>query len=250
MPNRIAASEQSLSPEKEPGRRPCIDLRWEGNADCRHCEVRPHALFSALRGPDFERIALAIRSRVCPKGAVLYREGQVADSVYSIRRGMLKLTKLNTDEGDRIVRLLGRGAATGLEAMTHGLYWHTAIALREVELCRIPLRVFDELQSRHVYLSDQMVGQWEHQIVDADRWLVKLSTGPLHARVGRLVRLLAEMDAAEGNRLELPPMSDLANILGASRESVSRILAELKRGQVLRRVAPHTYEVLLEGLPC
>jgi CRP-like cAMP-binding protein len=249
MSNRIAVPEESLSPEEESGHQPCSNLRWEGVADCRHCEVRRHSLFSPLRGPDFERVLPAIRSTVCPKGTVLYRENQVADHVYSIRRGQLKLIKHSTAEGDRIVRLLGRGAVSGMEALTHGLYWHTAIVLRELELCRIPLGVVDELQSRNIQLTDQMIGQWERQVVDADRWLAEICTGSLQGRVGRLLRVLAEMDAPQGDRLELLPMSDLANILGASRESVSRILAELKREQVLRRVAPHTYEVLLEALP-
>jgi CRP-like cAMP-binding protein len=249
MSNTIADPSQARDPEKSPVRHASIEPSWERSADCRHCEVRRHGLFSPLRGPDFERIFPHIRSAVWPKGTVLYREDEVADYVYSIRRGMLKLIKHSTAEGDRIVRLLGRGSATGLEALTHGLYWHTAIALRELELCRIPLGVVDYLQSRNIQLSDQMIGQWELQVVDADRWLAEICTGALHERVGRLLRVLAEMDAPQGNRLELLPMADLANILDASRESVSRVLAELKRKQVLRRVAPRTYEVLLEGLP-
>lgn len=249
MFNTIADPSQARDPEKSPMRHASIEPSWESSADCRHCEVRRHALFSPLRGPDFERIFEHIRSAVCPKGTVLYREDQVADFVYSIRRGMLKLVKQSTAEGDRIVRLLGRGSATGLEALTHGLYWHTAIVLRELEVCRIPLCVVDELQTRNIQLSDQLIGQWEHQVVDADRWLAEICTGPLHERVGRLIRVLAELDAPEGNRLELLPMADLANILDASRESVSRVLAEFKREQVLRRVAPRTYECRLEALP-
>jgi CRP-like cAMP-binding protein len=210
--------------------------------------VREQALFAALRGPDFEHIFLPIRRAVCPRDTILYQQDQAADAVYSIRRGMLKLIKHGAAEEGRIVRLLGRGAATGLEALTHGLYWHTAVALRELEVCRIPLEVFAELQALNIQLSDRMVGQWEHHVVEADRWLAELGYGPLHERVRRLVRVLADIDAAEGNRLELPPMADLANILGASRESVSRTLAELKRRKALRRVAPRTYECDLDAI--
>jgi CRP-like cAMP-binding protein len=44
-------------------------------------------------------------------------------------------------------------------------------------------------------------------------------------------------------------MTDLASILGTTRESVSRALAELKRAKALRRVAPHTYACHPEALP-
>lgn len=226
----------------------CDEQRWATVADCRHCPMRQQALFSALRGPDFEHIYLPIRNAICPPGTLIYREDEPAEAVYTIRSGTLKLSKHTDADGERIVRRLGRGSAAGLEALTHGLYWHTAVALREVELCRIPLAVFDELQRRNIQLSEGVIGQWEQQVGCADRWLTELYTGPLPGRVQRLVRMLAELDAAEGRPLRLPLMEDLAAILGTSRESVSRVVAELKREHTLRHIGPHTYECDLERL--
>jgi CRP-like cAMP-binding protein len=51
-------------------------------------------------------------------------------------------------------------------------------------------------------------------------------------------------------QIELPFSDDLAAILGASVESVSRTLGELKRGKVLVRVAPRTYACHLGSHPC
>jgi CRP-like cAMP-binding protein len=61
--------------------------------------------------------------------------------------------------------------------------------------------------------------------------------------------MLAELEGDEASLIQLPPMTDPASILGTTRESVSRALAELKRAQALRRVAPHTSECHLEALP-
>ena len=221
---------------------------WPGMADCRHCRVRGQGLFSALRGPDFDSLFLPVRTGVFPRGTLVYLEGQHADAVFALRGGVVKLVKRTPDGDERIVRLLGRGAAMGLEALTHGFYWHTAQALREVDLCRIPLAVFDELQARNARLSDPVVGQWEEQVRRADRWLAELSAGPAQERARRLLRFLAELDGDNGRHLQLPPMADLANILGTSRESVSRTLAELKRDQTLRHVAPRTSDCDLESL--
>ena len=221
---------------------------WPGMADCRHCRLRGEGLFSAVRGTDFDHLFLPVRTADFPRRTVLYREGQHADAVFALREGMVKLIKRTPDGDERIVRLLGRRAAMGLEALTHGIYWHTAEALREVDVCRIPLAVFDKLQARHAGISERVVGQWEDQVRCADRWLAELSAGPVNERVRRLLRLLAELDGDNGHHLQLPPMADLANILGTSRESVSRTLAELKRDQTLRHVAPRTYDCDLEAL--
>ena len=227
---------------------PHPEAHWPGMADCGHCRLRGQGLFSAVRGTDFDHLFVPVRTADFPRRTVLYREGEHADAVFALRAGMVKLIKRTPDGDERIVRLLGHGAAIGLEALTHGVYWHTAEALREVDLCRIPLAVFDELQARHAGISERVVGQWEDQVSCADRWLVEFSAGPVQERVRRLLRFLAELDGDNGRRLQLPPMADLANILGTSRESVSRTLAELKRDQTLRHVAPRTYDCDLEAL--
>ena len=228
----------------------CGEVSWDRIADCRHCAIREQALFSALRGPDFEHVFLPIRSAVVCAGKEVYRQDAPGDAVYTVRRGIIKLVARGPAEGGRIVRLLGSGAAAGLEALTHGLYWHTAVAMRESELCRVPLGVFDALEARSVQLADRVVAQWEKQVVSVDRWLAELNAGSVAQRVRRMLVLLAELEAGAGQPIQLPPMADLASILGVTRESVSRAIAELKRAHTLERVAPHTYACHLEDLPC
>lgn len=237
--------------DPDPGCGPgCDPIRWETTADCRHCPIRQQALFAALRGPDFEHLFTPIRGAQIPTGTELYREDSPAAAVYTVSRGLLKLIKGAPSAGGRIVRLLGPGAAAGLEALSTGLYWHTAVAVRQTELCRIPLEVFHELQRHSVRLSERVVGQWEEQVRSADRWLAELNQGTVAERVQRLLAVLVELEADDGSLIQLPPMTDLASILGTTRESVSRTLAELKRAKALRRVAPHTYECHPEALPC
>ena len=94
----------------------CAELSWDMVTDCRQCAVRQQALFSALRGTDFEHIFMPIRGAVVPQGAIVYTEDQSANAVFTIRRGVMKLVKNAHDGAERIVRLLGQGAAIGLEA--------------------------------------------------------------------------------------------------------------------------------------
>jgi CRP-like cAMP-binding protein len=226
----------------------CSELAWDLVTDCRHCAVRQHALFSALRGPDFDHIFLPIRGAAAPAGSVLYVEDQSADAIYTVRHGVVKLVKASPDTSERIVRLLGQGAAVGLEALNEGIYWHTAVALRDCELCRIPFAVVDRLRERSLPVADQLIKQWELYVLYADRWITDLSTGPVRLRVHRMVRMLVEISGGSWRGVEMPSVDDLALIVGTSPESVSRILAELKRGKVLKRVAARTYDVDREAL--
>lgn len=251
LPGARAVTQIQPVHDADPGCSPdCNPIRWETAADCRHCPIRQQALFAALRGPDFEHILTPIRSALIPAGTALYREDAPAAAVYTVSRGLLKLIKGVDGTGGRIVRLLGPGAAAGLEALSTGLYWHTAMAVRQTELCRIPLEVFHALQRQNVQLADRVVGQWEQQVQSADRWLAELNQGTVAERVQRLLAVLVELEEENGSLIQLPPMTDLASILGTTRESVSRTLAEFKRAKTLRRVAPHTYECHREDLRC
>jgi CRP-like cAMP-binding protein len=62
-------------------------------------------------------------------------------------------------------------------------------------------------------------------------------------RIERLVAILAEMEEGGASSLvQLPTTSEVASMLGITRESVSRALNGLRRTRTLRRVAPHIDE--------
>ena len=226
----------------------CCDVSWDEVADCRHCALRQHALFAPLRGSDFSQAFLPVRRAVVPAGTVLYSEQEPAEALFIVRWGMVKLSKQSPEKITRIVRLLGAGSAVGLEGLQEGVYWHTATAMQDTGLCRIPFQVIDGLQTRNRQLAERVVHQWEQYLAYADRGLTELSTGPVKTRVRHLVALLAELEARPSGEFALPNIHDLAAILGASVESVSRAMAELKRAGVLTRVAPHTYRCDLEAV--
>ena len=249
MRNRSVAQAYATDPSPPKGQESrCSAIAWDDVADCRHCAVRRLALFAALRGSDFDRVLALIRSAVVPAGTLLYREDDPADAVYTVRRGLVKLVKGSPEGSSRIVRLLGPGAAVGLEALKEGVYWHSAIPIRETGLCRIPFEAFDRLQGHNDQVTDRLLTQWEKYVEYADRWITELSSGAVKTRIYRLMALLVEIAGGDASAIELPSVQDVAAILGVSVESVSRAIADLKRNKVLSRVAPRTYRCDLEGL--
>jgi CRP-like cAMP-binding protein len=201
-----------------------------------------------LRGSDFDQIIIPINRAIVPAGTVLYSESESANAIYTVRWGLVKLVKQSPEGTARIVRLLGTGAAVGLEALKEGVYWHTAVAVQETALCRVPFKVIDRLQTRNAQLADRLIVQWERYLEYADRWITELSTGPVKARVHRLIGILVEINNSAAGEIEIPSVEDLAATLGASVEAVSRTMAELKRAKVLTRVAPRTYRCDSEAL--
>jgi CRP-like cAMP-binding protein len=218
----------------------CNLIRRESEAGCRDCPIGQQARLAPLYEAKLQRLLAPIGEAVVPVGVTIYEEGFLGPAAYVVRQGLLKLVK-NASAGPRIVRLLGPGSAAGLEAYLAGQYRHTAVAMRPSELCRIPLAVLHELQRHDGGFVGLVLAQWERQLESADRWLADLAQGTVPERLQRFMAIVADTEEGLGAWVQLPPITDLASILGCSRESVSRTLSGLERTRTLRRVGARTY---------
>lgn len=175
--------------------------------------------------------------------SVLYEAGTKEPYIYSIRRGLVKLLHIAADGTQRIVRLMGPGAAVGLE-MLDGAdgYRHSAIAVDEVDACRIPLSTIRSLQADYPDLCYQLRDRLQEHLDRADEWIVAMGTGPARVRVIHLLLLMSEFSTDANGDIELLGREDMAAIVGTSVETVSRIIADLKRRRLLVKVTTnHLY---------
>lgn len=220
---------------------PCVAFLRERESDCLSCAIRASALFAELEIADLDHRLKPIRNGVLRGDSVIYRHGEPADSVFTIRSGMVKLMGGDPDGSRRILRLLGRGAAIGLESLDGGTYAHTAVAIRDLNLCRIPRSVLLHLGDRNPALLTGLVTKWREHLYWSERWITALCTGKQSVRVPALICLIAEISGDPMSAVRLPRSADMADILGCSVEGLSRRMAKLKRRGLLRRVAPWTY---------
>lgn len=164
----------------------------------------------------------------------IYREGGEADTVYAIRSGLIKLISYLPNGRGRIVRLYGRGIWIGLEGLLRQPYEHTAVAVEDVEAFRFRADTLRALErgdaERHIHL----MSKWHEHLMEADMWIADFATGPIRARVARLLGFLSRIeDRGASGSVKLLTCEEMAAILGVTPESVSRVLAEFKRTGLL-----------------
>jgi CRP-like cAMP-binding protein len=199
-------------------------------------------LFSDLPDTAFDHLLQPIDHFVFPRGVTLYEAGDNGRVIYSIRQGLVKLMHYADDGTRRIVRMLGPGASLGLELLdgVEG-YRHTAVTVNQVDACRIPLATVNELQSRYPALCNQVRQHLQDHLDRADQWILALGAGPARERVAHLLLMLGEFSTDPNGDIDLLGREDMAAIVGTSVETVSRIIAEFKRGRLLYKVAEDLY---------
>jgi len=218
----------------------CTDATWAGRADCRHCDIRGTMLFSALSEGELSGILQPIDNMKLPAKAVLYREGDAGDGVFTLRRGLLRLVHYAPNGTRRIVRLLKTGSVAGMEILVNSHYHHTAEAVSDTDLCRIPAGVITQLERHNPALHQALMVNWQNSVDEADSVITELSTGSAQARAARfLLQVACDDKLAECHHLS---REDIASLLGLTVETVSRMLAEFKRSGWLKENA-HRFQV-------
>jgi CRP/FNR family transcriptional regulator len=176
---------------------------------------------------------------------ILFREGAEASSVYAIRGGIVKLVRHLPNGRARIVGMHGPGGVIGLPAGAREspVNPHSAIALGPVDTrCWSSVhmrRLRSEEPERYIELLETLYGQ----VRQADLWITEFSTGRIRSRVARLILFLERTeDGPSAGEVELLTCQDMGEMLGVTPESVSRIVADMKRRELLVPVATEPVE--------
>jgi CRP/FNR family transcriptional regulator len=219
------------------------------NLSCATCDIRHLTLFAELPVSSFEDIdftPVVTRHHV---HEVLIPQSSRADSIYTIREGIVKLETRLPDGSRRIVRLMKRGDTLGLQGWQMGSQPYEIIALTEVELCRIPYSVLESLRQGSEVLNQELITRCCHDTQLADIWITHFSTGSVNRRVAYLLLFLLGMQQlSQESSVRLLSRDDMAAILGVRQESISRTVTQFKREGLLTQLKKDLYQVDEAGL--
>jgi CRP-like cAMP-binding protein len=193
-----------------------------------------HAEFFSWLG-DEEQQQLALRTEMvsCRRNCQLFFADDPSDNIYLVKEGQVKLTRTSAEGREIILDILGPGEIFGELALAgEKVRSHSAEALRDALVCIIPRKIFEDLLKRHPEMTLRvlkLVGLRRRQL---EMKLEDLIFQPL---AGRLALALLGQARRHGTTekdgsIRIPiTQSDLAHLIGASREAVAEQLAELKR---------------------
>jgi CRP/FNR family transcriptional regulator len=193
---------------------------------------------SPLRAiPGIDRVS---RTRIYPRGAVVFHEGNVSRGVYVLSSGRAKVSISSADGRKLIIRVARAGDVLGLYAGLTGRPFEATAEM--VEGGRVDFISRADLLSlmwENHTLHDDLVEMFSRQFsefVDNTRML-QLSESALEKLARLIVRWGRDFGerTSEGIRVKLLlTQEEIAQIIGASRETVTRLFSSLKRDQIIR----------------
>jgi CRP/FNR family transcriptional regulator len=200
-------------------------------------------LFSDLEGEELERFSHVAVPRSFPAGTRVFHEGDDSDACYIVKEGSFRVTREHSDGRAITLATLGPGEIFGELAMLDGdKRSASAEALTEGELLALPANDVRALLARHPEISLKLVAGLVRRLRAANVRLSRQSFQTVPSRVAGILAQLSREAQDEGGSDGEPEQevtiqmnqTDLAQLAGTSRESVSRFLAELERAGVVR----------------
>ena len=211
---------------------------------CASCRRREGLLFCSLPAPVMEAFESLIHPAIYPKGAMLFVEGQSPRGTFVLCSGRVKLSTGSRDGKTLIMHVAEPGEMLGLSATLSGeSYEVTAETLEPCQVNFIKREDFLNFLSVHqdaCLKIAQLLSNSYHNAYDQIRSLA-LS----NSCAEKLARLLLDWsnrgeETNQGIRLRLGVThEEIAQMIGTSRETVTRLFGELKTKQVIRLKGPN-----------
>ena len=203
-----------------------VKSAWQGVSDCENCSIRSSALFAELNEEDFSKIHSPIDDLSYDANAEIYAQGDSAQCLYTLRSGYIKILHINSDGSERIVRIVLPGNLFGMEALLGERYEHSAVALTNTHLCKIPKEIITSLGEESPRLHRQIVRKWGEALLQSESWFSEINTGRIEVRLARFFLKLAK----ESGTTAIAPLfkrEDMGLMMDVKFETISRALASM-----------------------
>ncbi len=185
-------------------------------------------LFSGLQRDELQKFADLTRERSYPKGSVILFQDDPGDSLFVLRQGRVKVVLIGEDGREVILGVLEPGAHFGELALIDDQPRSAhVIAMEDANLLVLRREDFRRRVEANPTVAWALLTELSRRLRRADS---KIGGLVLLDVPGRIARLLLDLAEEAGNDHIEKPLTHqtIAQMIGASRETVSRAMKEFQ----------------------
>jgi CRP/FNR family transcriptional regulator, cyclic AMP receptor protein len=207
---------------------------------CLTCKLRRDNWFCGLSQEGLKSLAEASHLTTFPGGALLFVEGQIPRGAYVLCSGKAKLSTTSRDGKVLILKIAEAGEVLGLSAVISGQPFQ--VTAETAGPCQVNFIEREALLQRiaksgelGLHSSQALSREFQSAYQDIHDLILARSSA------GKLAKLLlsgaTSREKADSNELRIRPTlthEEMAQMIGSSRETVTRLLGDLKKKELIR----------------
>jgi len=191
-------------------------------------------LFSEMSDAEMKQLEGITRMEAVKRKEPIYLPGDPGDSVFLLKSGKVKISKISEDGREITLAILEPGEIFGeLEALDDSPRDTVAEALDDTHICVIKREDFESLLKRKPDLSFKLTKLIGLRLKRIGTRIEDLVFKDVHARLANLLLEFSQrygVKEKEGIQIGIKiTHQEMANLIGSTRETVSMALGEFKR---------------------
>jgi CRP/FNR family transcriptional regulator, cyclic AMP receptor protein len=188
-------------------------------------------LFASFPEDQLHMLTTMVTRRSAPRSTTIMAGGDATDSLYIVLSGRLKVMMSDSDGKEVILSILGPGEFFGeMGLIDDEPRSASVVTIEPCELLAISKRDFKKTLTDNAEMSMAVMRGLVRRLREADRKIGSLALLDVYGRVARLLLDMAENVNGEKVVTKRLPKQDIAKMIGASREMVSRVMKDLQTG--------------------
>lgn len=203
---------------------------------CHQCIIRHFNSFKSLSTEELTCISDSKTEMIFKKGQVVFTEGSSINGVFCVKTGKCKLSKLNSNGKEQIVRFVKGGDVLGYRSViANEPVTLTVTALDDMNACFIPKSdIFEALEKNPKFIMDMMKTACS-DLKDANMTLSKMAQKNVRERLADTLLFLEEtFDITEDGYINVQlSREEISSIIGTATESAIRLLSGFKKEKLI-----------------
>jgi CRP/FNR family transcriptional regulator len=210
--------------------------------NCTECTHMSPSHFCAISEPALRFLDAVSHKSTLPSGAILFVEGQAPRGLFIVCSGRVNLSTTSREGKILILKSVNAGETVGLSASISGMpYEVTAETATPCQVGFVDRKHFTELMESHSEIGVHTAHTLSREYQTAYRDIHDLVL--TRSSAGKLARLLLSQaprqDTEDETRIQIAMThEEMAQRIGASRETVTRLLTNLRKKRLIRLDGP------------
>ncbi len=191
--------------------------------------LRNVPLFAILPETQLQLLTRVVGRKSFPRNSTIMSAGDPTDALFIVISGRLKVM-MSDDEGREVIlAILSQGEFFGeMGLLDDAPRSATVIAIEPCELLMISKADFKKCLQENFDICMGVMRGLVKRLREADKKIGSLALMDVYGRVARLLMEMAELIDGQRVVTKKLPKQDIAKMIGASREMVSRVMKDLQ----------------------
>ena len=180
-------------------------------------------IFSNLTQEEMLEIASITKAQTFEKGDMIYMAGDKGGKLYVVHSGRVKISRLNANGKEQVIRVIGSGEFTGeLSLLSSMPMTDNGEALETSTMCIIEGEKLKELMKKYPSIAFKVMEELSERLEKAENLIEAINLNTVEQR---LAEALINLSAGKKEVLLNMTKGDFASQMGMSQETLSRKLS-------------------------